>query len=73
MPQGNLLVTVLKSKEHPIETINKNLAMHLNQHKIEQKHTFFIETFKGKPAVVHHAGGCHMRFAGDSCRQTKRL
>ena len=53
--------------------MNKNLAMHLNQHKVEQKHTFLLKLFsKGKAAVVHHARGCHMRCAGDSCRQTKR-
>ena len=73
MPQGKFLVTVHTSNEHPIKTMNKNLAMHLNQHKIEQKTHSFVETFsKGKAAVVHHARGCHMRCAGDSCRQTKR-
>ena len=46
--------------------------MQLNQHKIEQKLTLFMETLKGKPAVVHHAWGCHMGCAGDSCRQTMR-
>ena len=58
MPQGNFLVTVVTRKEHPIKDINKNLAMHLNQHKIEPKtHFFLIETLKGKPAAVHHARG----------------
>ena len=53
--------------------MNKNLAMHLNQHKIEQKHTFLLNFFsKGQAAVVHHARGCHMRRAGYSFRQTKR-
>ena len=73
MPQGNFLVTVDTSKEHPIKTMNKNLAMHLYQHKIEQKHTFLLKLFsKGKAAVVRHARGSHMICAGDSCRQTKR-
>ena len=73
MLQGNFLVIVHTSKEHPIKIMNKNLAMHLNQHKIEQEHTFLLKLFsKGKAAVVHHARGCHMRCAGDSCRQSKR-
>ena len=46
MPQGNFLVTVLTSKEHPIKTMNKNLAMHLNQPKIEQKHSFLLKLLK---------------------------